>query len=74
VVLLLYTVNGVDFSTKSLRVVFRNHFLQELSDDWFLYKVDSAQVNVSKEQAIQIARDAAKNFEWNADGVQVSSA
>jgi DNA-binding transcriptional ArsR family regulator len=73
VVLLLYTVNGVDFSTKSLRVVFRNHFLQELSDDWFLYKVDSAQVNVSKEQAIQIARDAAKNFEWNADGVQVSN-
>jgi DNA-binding transcriptional ArsR family regulator len=73
VVLLWYTVNGIDFSTKSLRVVFRNHFLQELSDDWFLYKVDSAQVNVSKEQAIQIARDAAKNFEWNADGVQVSN-
>jgi DNA-binding transcriptional ArsR family regulator len=73
VVLLWYTVNGVDFSTKSLRLVFQNHFLKELSDDWFLYKVDSAQVNVSKEQAIQIARDAAKNFEWNANGVQVSN-
>jgi DNA-binding transcriptional ArsR family regulator len=73
VVLLLYTANGVDFAAKGLRVVFQNHFLQELSDDWFLYTVGSAQVNVSKEQAIQIARDAARNFEWNANGVQVSN-
>jgi hypothetical protein len=73
VVLLWYTVNGVDFAAKSIRLVFQNHFLKELNDDWFLYKVDSAQVNVSKEQAIQIARDAAKNFEWNANGVQVSN-
>lgn len=72
-VLLWYTVNGVDFSAKSLRAVFQNHFLQELSDDWFLYKVGSTQVNVSEEQAIQIARDAAKNFEWNANGKEVSN-
>jgi len=72
-VLLLYTANGVDFSAKSLRVVFQNHALQELSDDWFLYKVGSTQVNISKEQAIQIARDATKDFEWNASGVQVSN-
>ena len=72
-VLLLYTANGVDFSAKSLRLVFQKHVLQELSDDWFLYKVGSTQVNVSKEQAIQIARNAAKNFEWNASGVQVSN-
>jgi hypothetical protein len=72
-VLLLYTANGVDFSAKSLRLVFQNHVLQELSDDWFLYKVGSTQVNVSKEQAIQIARNAAKDFEWNASGVQVSN-
>jgi DNA-binding transcriptional ArsR family regulator len=73
VVLLLYTANGVDFSAKSLRLVFQKHVLQELSDDWFLYKVGSTQVNVSKEQAIQIARNAAKDFEWNASGVQVSN-
>jgi hypothetical protein len=72
-VLLLYTANGVDFSAKSLRLVFQKHVLQELSDDWFLYEVGDAQVNVSKEQAIQIARNAAKNFEWNASGVQVSN-
>jgi DNA-binding transcriptional ArsR family regulator len=72
-VLLLYTANGVDFAAKSLRLVFQKHFLQELSDDWPLYKVGSTQVNVSKEQAIQIARNAAKTFEWNASGVQVSN-
>jgi hypothetical protein len=72
-VLLLYTANGVDFAAKSLRLVFQKHFLQELSDDWSLYKVGSTQVNVSKEQAIQIARNAAKTFEWNASGVQVSN-
>ena len=72
-VLLLYTANGVDFSAKSLRFVFQKHVLQEFSDDWFLYKVGSTQVTVSEEQAIQIARNAAKNFEWNASGVQVSN-
>ena len=73
VVLLLYTENGVDFAAKSLRLVFQKNVLQELSDDWFFYKIGSTQVNVSKEQAIQIARNAAKDFEWTANGVQVSN-
>jgi DNA-binding transcriptional ArsR family regulator len=72
-VLLMYTANGFDYSAKSLRLVFQKHVLQELSDDWFLYTVGNTQVNVSREQAIQIARNAAKNFEWNADGAQVSN-
>jgi hypothetical protein len=72
-VLLMYTANGVDFSSKRLSLVFHNRVLQELSDDWFLYTVSDAQVTVSREQAIQIARDAARKFSWNADGVQVSN-
>jgi hypothetical protein len=72
-VLLMYTANGFDYSAKSLRLVFQKHVLQELSDDWFLYTASGAQVNVSREQAIQIARNAAKNFEWNANGVQVTN-
>jgi DNA-binding transcriptional ArsR family regulator len=72
-ILLLYTANGVDFSAKSLRLLFQNHVLQELSDDWFLYEVGDTQVSVSQQQAIQIARDAAKNFEWNINGVAVSN-
>jgi hypothetical protein len=72
-VLLMYTANGYDYSTKSLRLVFQKHVLQELSDDWFLYKVNEPQVNVSRNQAIQIARNAAENFEWNANGEQVTN-
>ena len=72
-VILMYTANGFDCSTKSIRLVFQNHVLQELSDDWFLYKISDARISVSREQAIQIARNAAQNFQWNADGVQVSN-
>jgi DNA-binding transcriptional ArsR family regulator len=73
VVLLLYTASGTDFAAKSLRLVFQKQVLQELSDDWFFYDIGSTQVNVSREQAIQIARNAAKDFEWNAGGEQVSN-
>jgi DNA-binding transcriptional ArsR family regulator len=72
-VLLMYTANGYDNPTKRLRLIFHKNVLQELSDDWFLYTVSDAQVNISKELAIQIARNAAKNFQWNADGVTVSN-
>jgi len=72
-VLLMYTANGFDYSAKSLRLLFQKNVLQELSDDWFLYTVSDAQINISREEAIQIARNAAKNFEWNADGVTVSN-
>jgi hypothetical protein len=71
-VLLMYTANGFDYSAKNLRLVFYKNVLQELSDDWFLYNVSNTQVTVSREQAIQIARNATKNFEWNANGVQVT--
>jgi hypothetical protein len=72
-VTLLYTANGFDYPTKSLTLVFENHALQEIDDDWFLYKVGSTQVDISRNQAIDIARNAAANFEWNASGVQVSN-
>jgi DNA-binding transcriptional ArsR family regulator len=71
-VILMYTANGFDYSTKSIRLVFYKNVLQELSDDWFLYRVSDAPISVSREQAIQIARNAAQNFEWTADGVQVT--
>jgi hypothetical protein len=71
-VLLMYTVNGYDYSAKSLRLVFHKNVLQELTDDWFLYDVGETQVTISEEQAIQIARNATQNFEWSADGEQVT--
>ena len=71
-VLLVYTSNEYGFSAKSIRLVFQNYILKEMSDDWFLYTVSDTEVNVSEAEAIQIARDAAKDFEWTIGGVTVS--
>ena len=70
---LQYTVNGSDFSTKSVNIMSQNHVITSLSDDYFLYNVGNSEVNVSQSQAIQIARDDTEGFSWNADGTKVSS-
>jgi hypothetical protein len=69
---LQYTVNGSDFSTKSVNIMSQNHIITSLSDDYFLYNVGNAQVNVSQTQATQIARDATDSFSWNVNGTKVS--
>ena len=68
----MYTKNGVDFSAKSLTLVFQNRVLKELTDGWFLFTIGSTNVNVSKEGAIEIARNYAKTFTWKTEGVEVS--
>lgn len=69
---LFYTENGTDFAAKRVHIVSQNHVITELSDDWNLYKIGTAEVNVSGEQAIQIAKNAARSYSWNSGGVQVS--
>jgi hypothetical protein len=70
--LLMYSEQGVDFSAKSLRFVFQNRLLTELTDGWFLLKIGSTQINVSEQQAIQIALDYVKSFSWIVNGTKVS--
>ncbi|HTY75743.1 MAG TPA: winged helix-turn-helix domain-containing protein [Candidatus Nanoarchaeia archaeon] len=71
--MLMYTENGTDFKAKSLHVVLANYVVTSFTDDWFLYNVGSTQVNVSQDQAILIAKNAAKTFSWNANGTQVTN-
>jgi hypothetical protein len=69
----MYTENGVDFSPKSLYLVFENRVLTELTDGYYLFTIGTTEVSVAtKEEAIQIARNAVKGFTWTADGVVVS--
>jgi len=69
----MYTENGVDFSPKSLSLVFENSVLKELTDGWLLFTVGTTQLNVaSEEEAIEIARNAVEGFTWTAEGVVVS--
>jgi hypothetical protein len=70
----LYTENGVDFSPKSLSLVFENRVLEELTDGYYLFTIGTTEVSVAtEEEAIAIARNAVKGFTWEADGVVVSS-
>jgi hypothetical protein len=72
-VLLQYTINGSDFAAKSIHVTIQNHIITEFTDDYFLYKIGSAQVTVTKDQAIQIAKNATEDYKWTAEGSQVSN-
>jgi DNA-binding transcriptional ArsR family regulator len=70
---LMYTANGTDFEAKSIYITFKNHIVQLFSDDWFLFKVGNTQVNVSEDQAVLAAKNAAKNFSWSVNGTKVTN-
>jgi len=72
-VTLLYTEAGVDYSAKSLHLVYQNGILTQMTDGWFLLTVGSTQVNISQQQAIEIAKDYVKTFSWTVNGTVVSS-
>lgn len=68
-----YTENDVDFSPKSVSLIFENGVLKELSDGWFLFTIETAEVTVATEdEAIAIARSALEDFTWTVDGSVVS--
>jgi hypothetical protein len=71
-VLWMYTENGVDFSPKSLSLVFEDGILKQATDGWFLFRAGSTEVNVSSEEAILIARNHLRDYSWTADGQVVS--
>lgn len=70
---LFYTVNGTDFSSKRLHIVFENYILTEFSDDWFLFKVGNSEINITRDQAIMIAKDAVRDYSWTAEGITVKN-
>jgi hypothetical protein len=72
-IMLLYVENDVDFAPKSLRLVFENQILRELLDGWFLFSIGNTEVNITPDQAISIARNAAPSFTWNNNGVEVGN-
>ena len=69
----LYTENGVDFSAKSLSFVFKNRVCQSITDGWFLFESGSTEVNISRDEAIDLAKDAALVFTWEYEGEVVGN-
>ncbi len=68
-----YTINDTDFVSKSLHVVLENRIVTQFNDDWFLYKIGSTQITISKEQAMLIAKNSAKSFSYNTNGATTSN-
>jgi len=65
----VYTTNNIGFQAKSVVLTFDNYgFLESLTNDWSLFRVGSTEVNVSKEEAINIAMEYAKDCSWTVNG------
>jgi predicted transcriptional regulator len=71
-ILWMYTENDVDFSVKSLSLIYEDGILEQLVDGWFLFQAGSTEVNISREEAIAIAREYLKSYSWTVNGTEVS--
>ena len=69
----LYTESGVDFSPKSLSFIFKNRVCQSITDGWFLFESGSTEVNISRDEAIDLAREAALVFTWEFEGEEIGN-
>jgi len=58
----IQTVNGVDAPQNAVSITFRDGSLYWFKDDWNLYKIGNSSINVSREEAIEIAMEAAKDY------------
>ena len=67
----IYTTGDIDYQTKGLSFIFDDGVLQSLVDGYFLFHVGSTEVNISSEEAINIAISQAMNFSWTVEGIEV---
>ncbi len=71
-IVIMHTENNVDFSPKSLSLVFRDDDLVDMIDGYFLFSVGSTTVNISNDRAVTLARNALDSYSWTAEGSTVS--
>lgn len=72
-VIMAYTDNGVDFSRKCLDINIENGVLMTLTDSWNLYSVGNANVAISSDRAVTIAKSALNDFTFASSGVAVTA-
>ncbi len=72
-VLMQYTENGVDFSPKSIDILFENGIMKQLTDGWSLFTIGSTDVTISSDRAVTLAKNALSGFQWEYNGVVVSN-
>lgn len=64
-----YTFNGADYT--GIGISFRNGSFYAFGDDRSYITIAGTDVNVSREEAINLALKRAENFFWTIDGVEV---
>lgn len=67
-----HRTNGIDYQAKGVRLNFDNGILEMFTDGFFLFNVGSTEINVSEEEAINIAMSGAKDFSWTVSGVKIT--
>jgi hypothetical protein len=72
-VIMEYTNNGVDFSRKCLDITIENGILTKLVDSWGLYSIGNANVAISSDRAVTIAKSALNDFTFAGNGVAVTT-
>jgi len=61
-----YTEAGIDFQSKGVSLSIDNGVLETLTDGWYLFRVGSTEVNISEEEAMNIALNYLESYSWNA--------
>jgi hypothetical protein len=59
-----YVSNGAEARHKCISLGFTDGLLRYFVDTWDLYKIGNTTINLSQEEAIEIAMEQAKNFSW----------
>ena len=59
-----YTFNGIDAPDKCVALHYENGFLSYFIDNWDIYTIGSTNVNLSEQEAIDIAMAKAEDFTW----------
>jgi DNA-binding transcriptional ArsR family regulator len=67
-----HMTSGIDYQAKGVRLTFDNGILEMFNDGFFLFNVGSTEINVSKEEAINIAMDGITEFSWTVGGVEIT--
>jgi hypothetical protein len=59
-----YTFNGVEAPDKCVALRYKNGVLKYFIDNWDLYKIGNTNINLSKQEAIDIAMARSKTLTW----------
>ncbi len=68
----MYTEGGIDYQAKGLQMTFQNSILTIMTDGYFLFTVGSTSLSVTKDQAVNVAKNYIKTLSWTIEGSQVS--